>query len=343
MVSPTQMQCDYETLRLNKIPVTIRQCAEYTLSLPMVEEALCKFYAYQRTVDRLIDTLVGMHDTDMLPIKLYDKEDESIFAEIPKDMETLKETALERIMLPLVKNFTKKRYQTELAQHDQIVSTRDYAVIRWVQQSMDLYKEKPCSELLRKYHLVLFRQFTLTRVFQKYILNCEIPFLKKGGAGCTQREELSQVFCLFLWMTLHDSEHISIELGYHPNYQVVTSKTTSLAEEEIMSRAMMAGNRHRLLLKHKDEIRLDGTGTIRLSFDDMVWGGVTIDNETTCRVVNKSLFSLLKGPRVEPIPKICTHCAKLLSLSWYFTLDGRDLNSPPFCGFRCMEEYTPVK
>lgn len=67
-------------------PFTIREYADYVLSLPQIKQALEAFTVYQTVVDRMIDSWHDMVETEKVPFRVETTHEELALHDILKDM-----------------------------------------------------------------------------------------------------------------------------------------------------------------------------------------------------------------------------------------------------------------
>ena len=299
---------DYESLLLEDKPITIRQYATYVLSHPEIKQTLHKIKTYQQTADRLIDSLHGMIDTEMLPIIIY-SEDERVALEcLIKDMEAVKRVGLTRITEPIQPKFIIKSLGPERGLPPSTCS------------SICTFIQERSGTTLANVSLSLFKHFTLTPVFSDYFITGEIPRISPATCMMEAEEELLAVFSLFLWEVMHykceESFNFSGKRAGDP---------------------YMSVHRPSFLAQYKEQIRLDGTGSIRLLFDDPLWGKITIEGHMTqdpLSLTGETLAIIRANPRTSS-SLACDYCGARLTTTWLSESDERIL----FCNCECRDMF----
>ncbi len=303
------METNYhESLILEDKPITIRQYATYVLSHPEIKRALEKIKTYQQTADRLIDSLHGMMDTETFPIIIYSEEEIVCLGDVVKDMESLKKTALERIMEPIKPNFTITHPGKEGGLG---ASTR---------ATLHGFMRERNSSTLAHLSLSVFKQFTMTPGFSDYLTTGAIPFISPPTSPMAPQIEMQTVFSLFIWVVMYhkDEESFNFSSKHGDNHYMTLHRPT-------------------FLTKFKEQIRLDGEGSISLVFDDPLWGRIRIKDHPTQDPLSltSETLAILRGNPLTYSSMACKCCNAPLLAIWLSDKKERI----PFCNSDCETQF----
>lgn len=272
---------DYEALILGDKPITITQYATYVLSHPGIKQALIKINAYKDTADRMIDSINGMMDIGLLPIQLYNADEQAAVVDMIKDMEGLKQVALNRIS----------------------ESLRPNSPSRFLFSALCGFVDKDRNkDTLRELSITVFKEFTYAQPYRHFLLTGLMPFNIQRGSAMTmgREEEVLTVFSMFIWQVM-----------YH-KYENIFGFPMQSPQKSTPQNMFMCKSRSSFLETHAKYIRLDNNGPLHLLLNTPTWGTISVDDEA-CLDQEYASFLSENRPGIFVAVYVCAFCGSAIT------------------------------